>query len=175
MAARIARHTWEVGHHHSDVTGSVRCAVITASDSRTADDDASGGAIRDLLATEGHPVVSSAICRDEPGLIHAAIEGAIEADAQAVLINGGTGIARRDRTFDTVQALIERPLPGFGELFRMLSYEEIGSGAMLSRATAGIHRDRLLVSMPGSTGAVRLAMTRLVLPELAHICSELDS
>ncbi len=172
----MARHTWDVGHHHhSDISGSVSCAVITASDSRTSSDDVSGATIRELLSAEGHSVLNSVICRDEPQLITEAVEAAIDAGARAILINGGTGIAPRDRTFDTIEALIQRPLPGFGELFRALSFEEIGSGAMLSRATAGIYRDRLLLSMPGSTEAVRLAMTRLVLPELAHISSELDS
>jgi molybdenum cofactor biosynthesis protein B len=163
------------GHHHSDISGSVACAVITASDTRAADDDASGAVIRDALDAEGHTVMSRAICPDEPAAITQAIEAAIGTGARAILLTGGTGIAPRDCTFDVVEGLIETPLPGFGELFRALSYEEIGSAAMLSRATAGIFRDRLVVSMPGSTAAVRLAMTRLVLPELAHIFSELDS
>ncbi|MDH3227786.1 MAG: MogA/MoaB family molybdenum cofactor biosynthesis protein [Thermoleophilia bacterium] len=149
--------------------------MITASDTRTAENDASGAAIRDALDAEGHLVLTSVICPDEPSAITHAIEEAIDTGARAILINGGTGIAPRDRTFDVVERLIQTPLPGFGELFRALSYEEVGSAAMLSRAAAGIYRDRLVVSMPGSTAAVRLAMTRLVLPELAHIVSELDS
>ena len=176
--ARIARHTPGVGphrHHHADISRSVTCAVITASDTRTAENDASGAAIRDALDAEGHLVLTSVICPDEPSAITHAIEEAIDTGARAILINGGTGIAPRDRTFDVVERLIQTPLPGFGELFRALSYEEVGSAAMLSRAAAGIYRDRLVVSMPGSTAAVRLAMTRLVLPELAHIVSELDS
>jgi molybdenum cofactor biosynthesis protein B len=174
----MTRHTHGVDahrHHHADVTGSVICAVITASDTRTAETDESGRTIAALLADAGHTVMSSAICPDDPAVISEAIEVAVNDGAQAILISGGTGIAPRDRTFDAVSTLIESPIPGFGELFRALSYEEIGSAAMLSRATAGAHRGRLLVSMPGSVDAVRLAMTRLVVPELAHICSELDS
>jgi molybdenum cofactor biosynthesis protein B len=147
--------------------------VITVSDTRTEADDHSGALIRERLAAAGHPVVASCIVPDEPERIRALLAELADGEAEAVLMSGGTGISRRDRTFEVVSAAIERPLPGFGELFRSLSYVEIGAAAMLSRATAGVWAGRLLVSMPGSVDAVRLAMDRLVLPELGHLVSEL--
>ncbi|HUJ25554.1 MAG TPA: MogA/MoaB family molybdenum cofactor biosynthesis protein [Myxococcales bacterium] len=158
--------------HKARAPKSARVAVITCSDTRTKENDTGGGAIVAGLQAGGHVVAGYEIVKDEPALILAAIERA--AGAQAVLITGGTGITRRDSTFEAVSGVIARPLPGFGELFRMLSYGEIGSAAMLSRATAGVTGDgRLLFAMPGSPAGVKLAMEKLVLPELGHLLEEL--
>ena len=165
-----------MGHHeHKQLADHItaKCAVITASDSRGPDSDESGDLIEALLTADGHQVLARSVQPDEQEAITAAVAAAASVGANAILINGGTGISPRDRTFETVQELIERPIPGFGELFRTLSYEAIGSAAMLSRAAAGIHDGRLLVSMPGSPSAVGLAMQSLVLPEIRHIVSEL--
>jgi len=146
----------------------VRCAVITVSDTRTEATDTSGAKIKELLAGVGHPLVGYWIIADEPELIRARLRQ-LPAETQAVILNGGTGLARRDTTFEAVEELLEKTLGGFGELFRMLSWEQIGAAAMLSRATAGIAGGRVLFSVPGSTAAVELAMTKLILPELGHI------
>ncbi|MBI3393886.1 MAG: MogA/MoaB family molybdenum cofactor biosynthesis protein [Nitrospirae bacterium] len=149
--------------------------VVTCSDTRTEESDASGRAIRELLDREGHAVRLYRIVKDDPEPIRRAIEEGIAAPAvEAILINGGTGLAKRDVAFETVDGLLEKRLPGFGELFRFLSYREIGSAAILSRATAGACKGRLIVSMPGSENAVRLAMERLILPELTHIVSQIQ-
>ncbi len=153
---------------------SARCAVLTLSDTRTATTDTSGQLIQSLLAREGHRVVSYAIVRDEPERLAPLLDDLIMDDGiDAVLLNGGTGIARRDVTVPVIGDRLEVALPGFGELFRMLSYEQIGSGAMLSRAVGGISRQTVIFSMPGSTKAVELAMTKLILPELRHLLFEL--
>ena len=174
-------------HHHHHEKHSVpeehkqrapayaRVWVITCSDTRTEANDSGGKLIKSRLADRGHVLAGSAIVRDEPALIVAELAKARAAGAQAALITGGTGISSRDSTFEAVQGLMARPLPGFGELFRMLSYEEIGSSAMLSRAAAGITRDGLLVfAMPGSPAAVQLACDQLILPELGHLLEELQ-
>lgn len=154
--------------------GPVACALVTVSDTRTPETDTSGAAIRERLEAAGHSVAFYRIVKDEPEEIAALLDQIIdETAAQAVLLNGGTGIARRDTTYDAVARKLEKTLPGFGELFRMLSYEEIGAAAMLSRATAGVYRDRLVFSMPGSSNAVKLAMDRLIVPELEHLAYEL--
>ena len=151
----------------------VRCAVITVSDSRDERSDKSGAFIKSALTGSGHLVADYRIVKDEAALIREAVEGlAGSSDCQAILLNGGTGIARRDVTYEVVSELIDKRLDGFGELFRFLSYEEIGAGAMLSRAVAGLRGDRLIVAMPGSTAACRLAMEKLVLPELTHLVWE---
>jgi molybdenum cofactor biosynthesis protein B len=169
-------------HHHHDVPHEhkerapayARVYVITCSDTRTAANDEDGALIKSRLADRGHVLSGSAIVHDEPEAILAEMKKAKAAGAQAVLIAGGTGISSRDSTFEAVQGIIQRPLPGFGELFRMLSYEEIGSSAMLSRAAAGVTQDGLLVfAMPGSPGAVELACDKLILPELGHLLEEL--
>jgi molybdenum cofactor biosynthesis protein B len=151
-----------------------RCAVLTLSDTRTADTDRSGRRIRELLESDGHAVAHYRILPDEPGELSAELQSVLpRPDVDAVLTNGGTGISRRDQTVAVIENVIDLPLPGFGELFRMLSWEQIGSGAMLSRALGGVARGKLLFAMPGSTAAVELAMTRLVLPELRHLLGEL--
>lgn len=159
-----------VTEHKDKAHRTVCCAVITASDTRTAETDTSGKKITDLLAAHNHPVVSYQILKDEPGQIAAAVRALLERpDVDAIVINGGTGIAPRDTTFEAIQGLLEKEISGFGELFRMLSYQDIGSAAMMTRATAGVARGKVVVSLPGSTGAVELGMTKLLLPELGHM------
>jgi molybdenum cofactor biosynthesis protein B len=151
-----------------------RCAVITLSDTRTEETDKSGKAIRELLEAQGHSVALCRIIRDEPAQLHELLtETLARHDLDAVLTNGGTGVSRRDTTIEVVETHLDQTLPGFGELFRMLSFQQIGSGAMLSRAVGGVARGKLLFAMPGSTGAVELAMTKLILPELRHLVREL--
>jgi molybdenum cofactor biosynthesis protein B len=163
-------------HAHDDgARRCVRVAVVTVSDTRTEADDASGAAIVDLLRGAGHAVTERRILPDDPDAVRGAlIELLHEPDCEAVLVNGGTGIARRDTTYEAVAGLLDKRLDGFGELFRSLSFAEIGSAAMISRAVGGVASGRLLFSMPGSTAAVRLAMERLILPELAHLIRELE-
>jgi molybdenum cofactor biosynthesis protein B len=139
-------------HHKSDAPR-VGCAVITVSDTRTPDTDTSGAAIRSLLTEEGHHIEHYAILKDEPRLIVDALKE-LPAAAEVVILNGGTGLARRDTTYEAIAGLLEKEITGFGEIFRMLSYEQIGSAAMLSRATAGVAGKRVVFSIPGSTAAV---------------------
>jgi molybdenum cofactor biosynthesis protein B len=154
--------------------GPVACAILTVSDTRTEETDTSGRAIRERLEAAGHQVVFYRIVKDEPDQIVGLLDRIVdETGAQAILINGGTGISKRDTTYDAVAPRLEKVLPGFGELFRMLSYQEIGAAAMLSRATAGTYRGRLVFSTPGSSNAVKLAMDRLIVPELEHLAWEL--
>ncbi len=160
--------------HHEKSPRTVTCAIVTISDTRTPETDTSGQIIRELLETAGHTVCGQAIVRDEPAQIREQLSALAQVAAcQAILLNGGTGISARDRTYDTVDSLLEKRLDGFGELFRMLSFQEIGAAAMLSRAVAGTYAGRIVFSMPGSPHAVRLAMTRLILPELGHLVYEL--
>jgi len=154
-------------HHKAHAPSSVACGVITISDSRTPETDDSGRLIRDMLAAAGHTVPVAAIVKDETDAILAAVSRAAET-CDAILTNGGTGLATRDVTIPTLAPLLERTLPGFGELFRSLSYQEIGSAALLSGALAGVFRGRLLVCLPGSPDACRLALEKLILPELGH-------
>lgn len=153
--------------------GSVALAIVTVSDTRTPETDASGKLIRERAEADGHTVTGYRIVKDEPAEVAQALDDFAAGPAQAILFNGGTGVSRRDRTYDVISRALEKELPGFGELFRMLSYDEIGAAAMLSRATAGIYRGKLVVSMPGSSNAVRLAMEKLVLPEIRHLIWEL--
>ena len=147
--------------------------MITVSDTRTAGTDTSGRAIADLLAQGGHRVAGRALVRDEPTQVEAAIRRfSADPDVQVIILTGGTGISRRDGTYETISRLMEKRLDGFGELFRMLSYQEIGPAAMLSRACAGTLQGRIVVSLPGSENAVRVAMTKLLLPELGHLVRE---
>ena len=161
-----------MGHREHRLQGpaAVPCAVLTVSDTRDESTDTSGALIRRSLRRAGHTVVDYRILKDEPRRIVAHLRAlARRARARVVLLTGGTGIASRDSTFEAVSSLLDKRLDGFGEIFRALSYREIGSAAMLSRALAGTYRGMVLVSMPGSEDAVRLAMTRLILPELRHL------
>ena len=161
--------------HKATSPSSVRCYVLTISDTRTAGNDTSGRAIADLLESNGHDVAGRGIVRDDPDAIRAELGKQLDASpAQVIITTGGTGISSRDSTYEVVGDLIEKRLDGFGELFRMLSYQEIGAAAMMSRACAGTAAGKLIVSLPGSENAVRLAMTRLLLPELGHLVRELS-
>ena len=152
----------------------IRLAVVTISDTRTEESDKSGKLMRELLAGEGHEVVDYAILRDEPDLIRDhVVRLCLRDDVEAILTNGGTGIAPRDGTYETIKDIIERPLPGFGELFRMLSWDQVGAASMLSRAIGGLRGTTLIFSMPGSSNAVEVAMTRLIIPELKHLVYEM--
>ena len=161
--------------HKANAPRSIGCWILTISDSKTPDTDTSGKLIRELVSGAGHQVVGSKIVRDEPAEVQRVIETVCRNDAvQALLMTGGTGITSRDSTFEAVEAMLDKRLPGFGELFRMLSFQEVGGAAMLSRAQMGIARGRIIVSMPGSPNACRLALEKLVLPELGHLVRELS-
>ncbi len=163
-----------MGHkdHKEKARGPVGVLVVTVSDTRTEETDESGALIKALLTESGHAVSEYKILPDEPSLISKAL-AAPPAGASAAIVNGGTGISKRDSTFDAVRSALSKELPGFGELFRMLSYEQIGAAAIMSRATAGITASGLAVfSIPGSIHAVRLAMEKIILPELSHIVWE---
>lgn len=163
-----------VAEHRAHSPASVACFVLTVSDTRTLATETSGRTIADLLAEAGHTVVDRQIVKDDPDAVQQIVRGALNDErVRAIVTTGGTGISRRDSTFEAVTALFEKQLDGFGELFRMLSFEEIGSAAMLSRASAGVAQGRVLFMLPGSEAAVRLGMTRLILPELGHIVREL--
>jgi molybdenum cofactor biosynthesis protein B len=161
--------------HHAKAAsqGQVPLAIVTVSDTRTSETDTSGKLIRQLVEEAGHRVVAYRIVRDEPDEVRAALEDFTDGRARLVVFNGGTGISRRDRTYDVISKALEKTLPGFGEIFRMLSYQEVGSAAMLSRSTAGVYRDTVVFSMPGSPNAVQLAMEKLILPEIQHLAWEL--
>ena len=160
-------------HQQAESQGSVPIAIVTVSDTRTAETDKSGQTIRQLVEAAGHRVVDYRIVRDEPDEVAQALDDFTVGAARLIIFNGGTGISRRDRTYDVISQKLEKTLSGFGEIFRMLSYEEIGSAAMLSRATAGVYRDTVIFSTPGSTNAVRLAVEKLILPEIQHLAWEL--
>ena len=159
--------------HRAKAPASVRCYVITVSDTRTEDTDTGGKAVVDLLTAAGHTVVAKRIVQDDPAEVAALVKlQAATEHVDVIITTGGTGITRRDSTFEAIDGLLEKRLPGFGELFRMLSFEEIGPAAMLSRATAGTCRGKVVVALPGSENAVRLALTRLLVPELGHLVAE---
>ena len=162
--------------HKASAPHSVRCFVVTVSDTRTEATDASGRAIVDLLTSAGHQVSGRAFVKDDPVLVRGTIERQLATTAatgpQVIITTGGTGITSRDGTFEAVTAILDKRLEGFGELFRMLSYEHIGPAAMMSRATAGLAAGKIVVSLPGSEAAVRLAMEKLLLPELGHLVQQ---
>jgi molybdenum cofactor biosynthesis protein B len=164
-----------MGHeeHRHEAPRRVSVYVITASDTRGEAEDESGRFLRDAVAAAGHALAGYRIVKDEPAALRAALDAAAEAGADAVVVNGGTGIAGRDRTYEAVAGVLEKRLDGFGELFRMLSYAEIGPAAMLSRAVAGVWGGRAIFSVPGSKPAVRLAWEKLLGPELGHVVREL--
>ncbi|HLU21493.1 MogA/MoaB family molybdenum cofactor biosynthesis protein [Lederbergia graminis] len=157
-----------------DSTRSIKCAVITISDTRTEETDKSGKLLQELLRNNGHLTTTYQIVKDEEKAIIDAVEMACTKDISLILMTGGTGIAKRDVTIETVSRLFEKEIVGFGEIFRMLSYtEDIGSAAILSRAAAGVYRDKAIFIMPGSSGAVKLAMEKLILKEIGHVVKEL--
>jgi molybdopterin adenylyltransferase len=159
--------------HRCDSPKSVRCMVITVSDTRTLETDKGGKLVAELLAGGGHKVIGRQIVRDDPMEIGPLVHKlAVPEEVDAILVTGGTGIAARDQTFETVSGLLTKTMPGYGELFRMLSYDQIGPAAMLSRAVGGV-RDRVVIlTMPGSMAAVQLAMEKLIVPEIGHLVFE---
>ncbi len=161
--------------HKAHAPRSISCFVLTISDTKTPETDTSGALIRELLRAGGHRIAGSAIVRDEPADVQRIVcEQCADPAVQAVILTGGTGITSRDSTFEAVEALVDKRLPGFGELFRMLSYQEIGAAAMLSRAQAGVRAGRIVVSLPGSPNACRLALEKLLIPELGHLVGEVS-
>ena len=156
-------------HRAAEGQGPVAVAIVTVSDSRTAETDTNGSWLRERITAAGHQLAEYAVIPDEPDQVEAALARARAAGARVVVFNGGTGIAPRDTTFDVLARVIERPLPGFGELFRMLSWEQVGAAAMLSRAAAGVAGGVVVFSLPGSHAAVRLGWERLIEPELRHV------
>ncbi len=164
-----------MNRHKREELEQLNCWVITVSDSRTAAGDLSGKLIQDRLKRAGHRVLHYEIIEDDPVQIHKALEDASSVDElQVVILSGGTGLARRDVTATTVKEHLDKELEGFGELFRYLSFAEVGPFAMLSQARAGTMEDKLIISLPGSEGAVRLAMDRLIIPVLGHAAYELE-
>lgn len=153
--------------------GVIPLAIVTVSDTRTPATDESGQLIRTLAEAAGHAIVDYRIVHDEPEEVAQVLQEFAGGAARVIIFNGGTGISQRDRTYDVIARLLEKTLPGFGELFRMLSYQQVGAAAMLSRAIAGVYRGRVVFSTPGSPNAVRLAMEQLILPELQHLAWEL--
>jgi len=164
----VDRHREAAGH------GPVTVALVTVSDSRTPETDDNGIYLRQQFTSLGHKVAGYRIVKDEPDQVEAALEQMVSTPGvQLVLFNGGTGIAPRDTTFDVISRKLEKTLPGFGEIFRMLSYQQVGAAAMLSRATAGTYKGKLIFSIPGSPKAVRLALEQLILPEINHLAWEI--
>ena len=180
MSAHDGPHRHESGQHPPSAEHkaqgpiSIECGIITCSDTRTPETDKSGQLIRELLTQEGHRIGAYHVVKDEPVEVRKLVQQLGGAPGLEVLIlNGGTGISQRDSTFEAVDGILEKRLTGFGEIFRYLSYKDIGSSAMLSRATAGLYQGKVIFSIPGSSGAVRLAMEALILPELPHIVGEM--
>jgi molybdenum cofactor biosynthesis protein B len=157
--------------HHKEALKNLKCAVVTISDTRTEEDDESGKTINHLLRSQGHEISDYSIVKDESEQIRTAVLKALES-SDAVICNGGTGISLRDITIETLEPLMNRTVEGFGELFRALSFDEIGSSAMLSRAVAGVVNKNILFCLPGSPNAVKLAMEKLILPEMGHMLSQ---
>ena len=161
--------------HKSVAPRVVRCFVLTVSDTRTEATDTGGRAIIELLTAAGHLVAGHRIVKDEPGDVERAVLDELgNGNVEVIITTGGTGITSRDSTYEAIDRLLDKRLDGFGELFRMLSYEEIGSAAIMSRACAGVARAKIIIALPGSEGAVRLAMTKLVIPELGHLVQQVS-
>lgn len=152
--------------------GPVPLAIVTVSDTRTPETDVNYHYLKAQIEAAGHRVVDYRIIQDEPEQVGAVLDELASSEARLILFNGGTGIAPRDTTFDALSRKFEKVMPGFGELFRMLSYEQVGAAAMLSRASAGVYRNRVIISTPGSPAAVQLAWEKLIAPEIAHLAWE---
>ncbi len=161
-------------HHQAAADRRAHCAVLTVSDTRTSATDRGGDAVAHALTAAGHTVAQRSLVPDEPGAVVAALKGWLQASAppDAIITTGGTGIARRDTTVEVARSLVDKELEGFGELFRMLSYQQVGPAAMLSRAVGGLAGETLLFTLPGSVNAVTLAMEKLIVPELPHLVWE---
>jgi molybdenum cofactor biosynthesis protein B len=156
-------------HRLADDRGPVPVGIVTVSDSRTEDTDTNGAWLKDAIAAGGHTVADYRLIRDDPDEVDAALLAMAFGGSRIIVFNGGTGIAPRDTTYDVLVRRLEKPIPGFGELFRMLSWDQVGAAAMLSRATAGVYRGRVVFSLPGSPAAVRLAWEKLIEPEIRHL------
>jgi molybdenum cofactor biosynthesis protein B len=159
--------------HRKDAPKSIRCFVLTISDTRTPASDSSGNAIAEALRAAGHEVIGRQFVRDEPADVRQAVSSHVH-HAQVIVTTGGTGITSRDSTYEAIASLLDKTIDGFGELFRSLSYEEIGSAAMMSRACAGTIGRTAVFALPGSEAAVRLALEKLILPEIGHVVRELQ-
>jgi molybdenum cofactor biosynthesis protein B len=160
--------------HPDSVPIKINCAVVTVSDTRTVETDSSGQIIQELLTRSGNRIALYLIIPDEPAQIQLLLQQISDrGDLKVLIFNGGTGIATRDNTYDALVPLFRKTLPGFGELFRYLSYQEIGSRAIASRAIAGIYGDLLIFSLPGSTNAVKLALEKLIIPEISHLVRQM--
>ncbi|CAN5316315.1 molybdenum cofactor biosynthesis protein MoaB [soil metagenome] len=163
-----------VEKHREAAPDHVRVAVLTISDTRTPEDDTGGDVIQDLMQEAGHEVTSRSIVKDEAANIRTMLVDLLaDSDVDVIITTGGTGIAARDTTYEVVDRMIEKKIDGFGEIFRMLSYEEIGAAAVLSRAVAGAVGTKFIASLPGSRNGVRLAVEKLLVPEISHIVFEL--
>jgi molybdopterin adenylyltransferase len=159
--------------HREAAPRSVRCIIVTISDTRTEETDAGGRAIADQLTAAGHHVAARTLVKDDADLVRSTVERQLAApDVDVIITTGGTGITSRDSTYEAISGLLHKRLDGFGELFRMLSFEQIGAAAMMSRACAGLAAGRIVISLPGSEAAVRLAMERLIVPELGHMVQQ---
>ena len=162
-----------VCQHRKEAPMTLRCAVITVSDTRTPETDTGGKAVADYMTAAGHTVVAKEIIPDEPDRMRPLVASFAErGDIDVVLMTGGTGIGSRDQTYETISGMLTKPLPGYGEIFRFLSFEDVGPAAMLSRATGGLIGRTVVLTMPGSPAAVRLAMEKLIVPEIAHLVRE---
>ncbi len=162
-------------HEHKVCAGRespVPVAIVTVSDTRTPETDVNRSYLSEQLAAAGHEVAAYRLIRDEPAEVAAVLDELTADSVRVILFNGGTGVSRRDTTYDVLAGKLEKTLPGFGEIFRMLSYAEVGAAAMLSRATAGVYRGCVVISVPGSPAAVRLAWEKLIAPELQHLAWE---
>jgi molybdenum cofactor biosynthesis protein B len=163
-----------VEEHKAKGKRSISCFVVTVSDTRDETTDTSGQLIKTLLTNENHQVAGYRIVKDEPQQIETLLRDALKQETvEAIIVNGGTGISPRDGTYEVIVKLLDKRLDGFGEVFRYLSYQDIGSAAIMSRAVAGSAQEKVLISLPGSKGAVALAMEKLILPELRHMVSQL--
>jgi molybdopterin adenylyltransferase len=161
-------------HREAAGHGAVTVALVTVSDTRTYETDENGIYLRELFTSLGHSIAGYQIVKDEPDQVENALAEMVSIlGVQLILFNGGTGIAARDTTYDVIARKLEKMLPGFGEIFRMLSYQQVGAAAMLSRATAGTYRGKLVFSMPGSPKAIKLAVEQLILPEINHLAWEI--
>jgi len=159
--------------HRQKAPQSVTCAVLTVSDSRTERDDESGRLIQEKLSQNGHRVTSYAILKNEADSIEKKIYELLgQEELQVIITSGGTGVSQRDITVETISPILEKKLDGFGELFRSLSYEEIGTASIMSRAIAGVAKGKVILCLPGSLGAVNLAMDKIILPEIGHMVRE---
>jgi molybdenum cofactor biosynthesis protein B len=159
--------------HKQKAPQSVNCAVLTISDSRTERDDESGKLIKQKLTENGHKIISYAVLKNDAGLIKKKIYGLLEQEElQVIITSGGTGASHRDITVETISLILEKKLDGFGELFRFLTYQEIGTGSIMSRAIGGVAMGKVILCLPGSTGAANLAMDKIILPEIGHMVRE---